>query len=407
MAERARLLMLTPRLPYPVVGGDRLRIYHIARTLAEHVDLTLVSLVESREELNEPVDGVFREVHRVLLPPWRSRLHSALAVPTQTPLQVAYYRCQAFADLARHVYPGHHGVFAHLIRTDAAARLLPGPRFLEMTDAISLNYQRVRSETSRTAGRDPRVWIYALEYRRLRAFERRVTAAYEASFLVSDVDRRYLFGDQEPRGEILVCPNGVDLERMPFAPPEVRAEPVAVFIGNLCSLQNFDAAYRMAVDVMPDVRLRCPEARLRVIGRIPADKAAVLRALPGVEVTGEVPDVAAAARGASVGVAPMALGAGVQNKVLEYQALGLATIVTPVALEGLSAVPGRDLEVADLDNFASAVARLFEAPAHRAELAYAGRRFVLAEHQWAATLAPMVQRVVRGVERRRRGQAQR
>lgn len=64
MAERARLLMLTPRLPYPVVGGDRLRIYHIARTLAEHVDLTLVSLVESREELNEPVDGVFREVHR-------------------------------------------------------------------------------------------------------------------------------------------------------------------------------------------------------------------------------------------------------------------------------------------------------------------------------------------------------
>ncbi len=396
-----RLLVLAPRFPYPVVGGDRLRLHAVATTLSAHLELTLVSLCESTAELEMavPDDGVFAEVHRVLLPPWRSKLHTALALPTRTPLQVAYYRDARFRRLAAELAPSHDGVFAHLIRTAAVALTLPRPRFLEMTDAISLNYERVRAGGGRH--RDPRVAIYSVEQRRLLAAERALPDGFDASFLVSEVDRRHLFGpDPAARPDVLVCPNGVDLDRFPYRVPEPQDPPVLAFIGNMCSLQNLDAAARAARDLLPLVRRSHPQARLRLIGRIPPDKARELRAVPGVEVTGEVPDVVAAAHGAAVAVAPLRLGAGVQNKVLEYLALGLPTVTTPVALEGLAAVPGRDLLVADGDaDFAAAVCRLLDSPEVRLDLAKAGRSYVERHHAWAAALAPMVERILGTLDR--------
>lgn len=382
--------MLTPRLPYPVVGGDRLRIYQVAKALSTQLDLTLVSLCESKHEMALPIpdDGVFTQVHRVLRPPWRSWLSTALALPSRTPLQVAYYRDRSFRETAARLAPDHDGVLAHLIRTAPAALQLPGPRFLEMTDAISLNYERVR----RSGGhRDPRVLLYAVEFVRLRSFERSLPARFDASFLVSDIDRRYLFPHDAAAGRVEVCPNGVDLSALPYSPPEPGADRVLVFVGNLCSLQNFDAAQHVAADILPLVRARHPEARLRIVGRIPQDKARVLRAFPGVEVTGEVDSVAEAVRGGTLGVAPLRLAAGIQNKVLEYLALGLPTVTTTVALEGLHANPGTDLVVADTDrDFAAAIGDLLDDHPRRVRLAEAGRRYVERSHNWPTTLAPLV-----------------
>lgn len=393
--RRGRLLVLTPRLPYPVVGGDRLRIYQVARALSAQLDLTLVSLCESRAELTLPTpdDGVFSQVHRVLRPPWRSWLSTALAVPSRTPLQVAYYRDRQFHEVAARLAPEHDGVLAHLIRTAPVALRLPGPRFLEMTDAISLNYERVR----RTGGhRDPRVLLYAIELARLRSLERSLPARFDASFLVSDVDRRYLFPDDAATaGRVEVCPNGVDVSALPYRTPQPGDDRVLVFVGNLCSLQNFDAAQHAAADILPLVRARHPGARLRIVGRIPEDKARVLRGFPGVEVTGEVDSVADATSGGAVGVAPLRLAAGIQNKVLEYLALGLPTVTTTVALEGLHARPGTDLLVADTArDFADAVGDLLDDHPRRVSLARAGRHYVERNHDWHSTLAPLVQRVV-------------
>lgn len=397
-----RLLVLAPRFPYPVVGGDRLRVYQVAKALSAHLDVTLLSLCESQAELDfaVPDDGVFADVHRVLLSPWRSRLNTLAAVPTRTPLQVAYYRDRRFAQLAGELAGSHDGVLAHLLRTAAVARTLPGPRFLEMTDAISLNYERVRAAGARRH-RDPRLAAYWVEFRRLLAAERAAPADFDASFLVSEVDRRYLFGeDPAARPDVLVCPNGVDLDGLPFAPPLLDAPPVLVFIGNMCSLQNFDAAQRAAADLLPLVRERHPSARLRLVGRIPAAKADALRRLPGVDVTGEVADIPTAVRGATIAIAPLRWGAGVQNKVLEYLALGLPTVTTSMALEGLEAQPGQHLLVADADaDFVAAVAGLVDDPGRGARLATAGREFVERRYPWPVALAPMIERILQGIER--------
>jgi glycosyltransferase involved in cell wall biosynthesis len=387
------LLVLTPRYPYPVIGGDRLRIYQLCKALAPHYRLTLLSLCDSRAEMDSPLpdDAVFTRIERVFLPRWRSWLNCAAALPGNLPLQIAYYRNRTFRERATALMAEHDATLAHLIRVGDTVKDQPGVKFLEMTDAISLNYERIRE--TRHSGGDLRARVFALEARRLRQYEETVVDRFDHSFLVSEIDRQFLFGGWPKRlARVSVCSNGVDLRTLPFA-----FEPAArdiVFIGNMTSLQNFDAALYMATEVLPLIRARCPRVTLRLIGRIGAEAAARLADIEGVHVTGEVPDVATAARGGGVGVCPLRLGAGVQNKVLEYMALGLPTVSTALGLEGFDAKAGRDLLVADdASRFADAVVRLIRDREAAGEMAVHARAYVEAGHSWDAMLRPLVDRV--------------
>lgn len=394
--HRSRLLVLTSRYPYPVVGGDRLRLYRICVELAKDHDLTLLSLCDDRADLNAPVpaDGVFAHVERFYRPTWRSWLASLIAIASRTPLQVAYYRDRPFLARAHELAASHDGVLAHLIRTGAGITDLPGPKFLELTDAISLNYERAQPASSRHR-LDPRTLAYRLETGRLKPFEQRIVEHFDRSFLVSQVDLDHLFAPDDPRRDaVVVAGNGVDTHALgyAFAPDGTDI----AFIGNVSSLQNFDAALHFATDVLPLVRARRPEARFVVAGRIEDSRRAVLARLPGVVVTGEVPDVAAAVRGAGVGVAPLRIGAGIQNKVLEYFALGLPCVSTPLALEGIGAVDGRDLVVAESAAAqADAVVRLLTDRVEAERLARSARAYVEAGHSWEQALAPLREAIAR------------
>lgn len=385
-----RLLILTPRFPYPVVGGDRLRIYQLCRALSVRYQLTLLSLCDTAAEMAMPLpgDGVFHRVERIYLPKWRSWLSSALALPGRTPLQVAYYRQERFHRRALELMAEHDGALAHLIRVGDVIKDAPGVKFLEMTDAISLNYERIRS--TRVSKSDLRARIYSLEANRLRAYEEEIVDHFDHSFLVSDIDRRHLFGTRpEKLSRVSVVSNGVDLDMMPYQ-FDVGGRDI-VFIGNMFSLQNLDAAMYMSSEVLPLIRRNRPNVRLRLIGRIHPDHAAKLAAFDGVDVSGEVPDVAVAARGGAVGVCPLRLGAGVQNKVLEYMALGLPTVSTTMGLEGFEAQDERDLLVANgTEELAGAVMRLLNDRGFAEMMAKNARHYVEATHSWAAMLAPMI-----------------
>jgi glycosyltransferase involved in cell wall biosynthesis len=388
---RPRLLVLTPRFPYPVVGGDRLRIFQLCKALSSVADLTLLSLCESPEEMSMavPADGVFQRAERVFLSPWRSRLNALMALPTRTPLQVAYYRSREFAQRIDELLPSHDLVLAHLIRTGDYVRAAALPRILEMTDAISLNYQRVQSVSS--SHRDLRSLVYAIEARRLLAYERQIIGEFDRAVLVSEVDRQHLLqGRDDPR--VLVYSNGVDLEHLGFK-ERVPAEPVVVFIGNMTTVQNMDACMFFAAEVLPLMRTRHP-FRFRVIGRIDPKARAALERFEGVEVRANVDSISQAVEGAYAGVAPMRLGAGIQNKVLEYMALGLPAVVSSVGLEGLKAVPGRDLLVAsEPTEMSQALISLWHNTEQRLAVAKAGRRYVESTHIWEAMLRPLLSAV--------------
>ena len=391
--KKPRILILCSRFPEPPIGGERLRIYRICRELARHASLDLVSFCETEAERVAPSEsGLFDSITRVELNPIGARTRAMGAVFGSTPLQVAYYRTRSFAATLQGKLRNCDAVLGHLIRmAEYIKEPLPGQvRILEATDAISLNYSRTPPQLPVS----PKVLAYRLERQRLLDYERGLPQKFDVLSFVSTVDVDFLYPARP--ANVVVASNGVDPDQFAFSGP--GREKRVVFIGNVTSEQNFDACVFFAKSVMPLLG----NFQFDVIGRIPPDKASALGKFPRVKVHGEVLSVSSSAIGAFAAVCPVRMGAGVQNKVLEYLALGLPTVSTSVGMEGLHVAHERELLRADRpDEIASSVQRLWSDQALAQRLAAAGRDYVLRTHSWTQALAPLVDATLYALERAR------
>lgn len=393
---KPRLLVLTPRFPYPPIGGDRLRIYRLCKHLAVDLDLTLLSMCCTSEEMQCPLpqDGIFQRIERIFHSR-RRRLFGFLRVfPSSTPLQIGYYRNADFLRRLNELTLSHDGVLAHLIRTGDYILPFPGPRFLEMTDAISLSYSRTHDHRISSL-----LWaaIYRKDARRLLDYERNLIANMDLTVLASAVDRDFLV-PEEGRERTLICSNGVDTEAFPFHFSHDGA--TIVFIGNITAYHNIDAILYFADRILPQVRHRHPQARLKVAGRIKSKMQRRLQRFPGVHVTGPVDSVPDAVRGACVGVCPVRFGAGIQNKLLEYMALGIPAVTSPIGLEGIEATPGRDLLLArSPEEWCDEVCRLLQDRDLARTIALAGRELVERHYSWESRIAPLRASIVECLSR--------
>lgn len=386
-----KLLVLTPRYPYPVVGGDRLRIYEVCKELSKYYEITLLSLCENRSELTSdlPNDGVFKAIHRIYLPKWKSYLNCLISLPTTRPLQNAYYKSKRFNKLVQVQAEEHDLVIPHLIRTAEYARHLDNKKIIEMTDAISMNYLRF-SERKNSSGL--KGLIYRIERSRLNLYERKIAEYFDYSVFVSQYDKDFLYKDTPSLYEkALVCSNGVDLSKFPYKfSPEGKK---LIFIGNMFSAQNYDAAYWFATEVLPMLR-EYGEYEFHVIGKIPQATQNRLSNIDGVVVTGSVDNIAEHAHGAIAGICSVRLAAGVQNKTLEYMALGIPTVTSSIGLEGLFATQNESILVADKPSeYIEAILKLEYDLAFAESLSINAFKYVAEHHSWSGKLRPLIEKI--------------
>ncbi|MGM9488998.1 glycosyltransferase [Ideonella sp. YS5] len=392
--RRRRILLLTPRWPYPITGGDRLRIWHLAREVSRLHELTLLSFCQTEAEMNSPLpaDGVFSSVHRVLLPRWRSWAQMLMALPTRSPLQVAYYRSAAFGQEVQRLEPTHDLLWCHLVRMAPYAAVGNRPRWLEMTDAISLTMSRAAQALSWW---NPVRLAFAMEAVRLRRLEIEAARRFDLVTVVSTVDRNAIDVAAPASSKLVVAPNGVDAPSLPTSRVGGRALGVA-FLGRMDSVANRDALRYFTREVWPAVLAIEPQARLHVIGHVPAREAARLGRQDGVLLHGIVPDLGPVLAQCRVGVCPVRIGAGVQNKLLDYMAHGLAAVTSPIGLEGLDAVPGRHLLVAEkTGDWVAAITVLLQDDRVADSIAREGQALVQLTRRWPESLSPALHAVDR------------
>ena len=382
-----KILVLTPRFPFPVIGGDRLRIYKLCEQLAKSYELTLLSLCENEDEMKMDVDDVvFKEIHRVLLTPFESYVNVALSIPSSKPLQVAYYKSNQFRKKIDELYSQHDACLAHLIRVGDYIKDKPGVRILEMTDAISLNYKRVKT----VGAKNFRSIIYSLEQKRLERYEKKMAGHFDLISFVSDVDKNYLYNDED---KAKVYPNGVDTDYLKFSNRIVdrKQDIYLIFIGNMFSLQNMDAALSFCKDILPRLNKLENKFKFKVIGKIRDSDKRILSDIPNVIVTGSVENVANEALIGHFGICPVRLGAGVQNKILEYMALGLPCITTTVGFEGIGATIDREIFIANTyDDYNTVLHKLINNQMLYNDVALNARQFVQENFSWHAKMSPML-----------------
>jgi glycosyltransferase involved in cell wall biosynthesis len=136
-------------------------------------------------------------------------------------------------------------------------------------------------------------------------------------------------------------------------------------------------------DVLPRIRARRPGTKLLIVGADPIPAIRRLGDLPGVTVTGSVPDVRPYLQRSAAMVAPLTIARGTQNKILEAMASGVPVVTSGVAAGGVDAVPGTHLLVADSpEDVAAAALSLMDDSSRRSEIAAAARERVLSHHAW-------------------------
>jgi glycosyltransferase involved in cell wall biosynthesis len=248
-----------------------------------------------------------------------------------------------------------------------------------------VDLHNVYSTLARRASQEERWWVRPYvrsEADLLERAEEKVAKAAHALFAVSDSDAAY-FRACGARN-VTVVPNGVDCAAYDALPTgERKGSPLILYLGAMSWMPNVRAAQYLAQEVLPRVASQVPTVRLRIVGRDPTPEVLALRALPGVEVTGTVPDLIPHLRDAHVLAVPLEAGGGTRLKILEAFAAGLPVVSTPVGCEGIDVVAGKHLLIAQRSDFAAAVAAVLLDPSRSHELAAQGRLLVRKVYDWS------------------------
>ncbi len=229
----------------------------------------------------------------------------------------------------------------------------------------------------------PRKWFNWWESRLLKPRELDLCRQADLVLTTSDHDSQLLRADL-PTTPLQAVPNGVDLLNFRGdAVPPTGCQ--IVFTGAMNYYPNINAVLFFAERVWPLVRQQVPTATWVIVGREPPPEVRRLASLPGVTVTGTVPDVRPYLEASAVAIVPLQIGSGTRLKILEAFAMRKAVVSTSLGCEGLSVTSGTHLLLADHPvEFAQKVGLLLQDADLRTRLGQAARTLVEQCYSWEA-----------------------
>ena len=333
-----RVLFLTHRLPYAPNRGDRLRAYHIARTLAPAVDLEIVSLAHDADEQAQVgrLEAIGARATAARVPHARNYTRGLLHLAGERPLTHVLLDAPGLTSTLDRIVserpPDVVLAYCSGMARFALEKPLAGlPLIVDLVDVDSQKWAAL----SRSASWPMRA-IYDREARHLAEFERTMSDAAVATIVVNEREREALCS-LAPSAKVTVVPNGIDVR--PLVPQGTPTErPTVVFCGVMNYKPNVDGVLWFCQNVWPWVRAERPDAELLLVGSHPARAIRRLHSHEnGIEITGMVDDVRPYLWKSAVAIAPLLTARGIQNKVLEAVGAGLPAVVSTQVFEGLPA----------------------------------------------------------------------
>jgi len=420
-----RILFLTQVVPYPPDAGPKVKTWQVLRYLhGRGHRVTLVSFVRPEEQAGlEALREVCESIHEV--PIRRSRPRDVgywlEAQVSGRPFLVERddlrgMRRVVDSLLASGTLDAIHAdqlTMAQFATGSLGGRRrgrgdggTPLPRgHLRVFDA----HNAVWTILARMAGNTPAPLrpFLGQEARRVKLHEGLIVNHFDHTLAVSDTDRKALLeasraaspreggaddgSSSRSQPAIHVIPIAVDTEKLA---PVIRApRGMDIFtMGSMHYPPNADGIRWFAREVFPRVRAALPSATLTIAGRNPPKDLVQWAAdeSRGVKVSGYVPDLIPFLVDEAAVVVPVRAGGGMRVRILEALARGVPVMTTTIGLEGIEAVPGRDVLVADEpSSFAEGLVRLLQDPAMQTRLGEAGRRLAVERYDWRVALRPL------------------
>jgi len=381
-----KVLFVCHRVPFPPKRGGKIRPFNIIRHLQDQGHrVTVASLARSQAEADE-AEGLASHCSKRLVEVVDDKQawpRMVAWLPTTRPSSFGYFhsprlKARIDAELATGAYDL---IFVHC--SSVAPYVAEARAPLKIIDFGDMDSQKWR-EYSQHRG-FPLSAGYWLEAVKLERTERLLTGKFDLATCTTRAEMESL-QTLGATGQTAWFPNGVDAEF--FTPSGVGYEPdLVTFIGRMDYYPNQQAVTGFCAEVLPTLQARRPGTRFEIVGADPSREIRELGQLPGVTVTGSVPDVRPYVTRAALTIAPLQIARGTQNKILESMAMGVPVVCSRQASGGVDAVPGEHLLACDSrEQLVDAIVQILGSRELRERLSVAGRSRVLANHSWPSSM---------------------
>ncbi len=392
MMNKTKLLVITSNSLLPVKDGAALRIYNLITNLPQNWDIDLICQKSETEQSQAEIIEAFRNVYFVenseAVQPkklkYLERITNLLS-PLQNLYSLNVNYSRNLDILIRQVITANSYDAILCFWASNYGFYLSNLNNLNITcdicDSASLHIKSL-TNAKKVFGRE---WVslnYAYLYN-LR-WENKYLANCKKLVTISERDKTWLCKTIDKK-RIYVVSNGVDIN---YFNPEVvepgAAKRLIVFTGVMDYEPNHDAMVYCLNDIWPKIKKEIPDAELKIVGRYPrGDLIDLARKKHGVEITGEVKDLRQAVKGAKVFLAPMRIGSGLKNKILEAMAIGIPVVTTNEGAAGIELENGKNCIIAEKAiEIANNVISLINDNSKWRELSKSGRELVISKYSW-------------------------
>ena len=375
--SRKKIIILTSRYPFPLDKGDKLRIYHQIKNISIVHDIYLISInTESPIQENDikELKKFCKEVHVLNTDSFTILFNTLKSFIIKEPLQVGYFYSKKnqskINKIIKKIRPDW--VFSQLIRTS---------KYLAKYENNIIDYMDTMSKgIERRISNFPKI-IQPLinhEFHITKKYENYIFDKFKKHTIITKNDQQYI--SHKNNKIIQIIPNGVDTK---FFKPntEIQKKFDIVFIGNMSYPPNVEAATYLCKKILPLIEKQHKSCNILIGGTNPSNKVLSLRQ-KNIHISGWVEDIRDLYSLGRVFVAPMFIGTGLQNKLLEAMSMGIPCITTDLANNALLANKEQIITANSKNEFANSCIKILKNKELYNKLRDNGLKFVKKTYDW-------------------------
>ena len=372
-----KLLIITPRIPDLLDKGDKLRIFHQIKFLSNFHKIDLICLEKKKNKKLE-VEKYVQNLYTIEISNLE-RLFNILyyTIIKRKPIQVSYYYSKKAHKKIDHLIKKSNPdwLYCQLIRSAEYIKSYKQKKVIDYMDSFSLGLKRRKSISKGLMN-----FLIQFEYNRVVKYEKNIFNYFNLHTIISDFDRKNI--NHLKNEKIIVVPNGIDTNYF-TKKNTAKNENIILFVGNMSYPPNIIAAKFICEKVFPIINKANENFKIIIAGSNPSKEVKNLQKIDSkIKITGFIKDIRNVYAKASVFIAPMFIGSGLQNKLLEAMAMKIPCITTDLANKSLKATEKEIIIANNKYEFADKCLELLNNSKKRFELGENGHTFVKKKFSW-------------------------
>lgn len=371
---KKRVMLLIQRMPYPLIGGDRIKNHYLIKILKKHFDLDLVVIAEGErnKEIEEKLAENTCSFKIFNSPKWRYHLNTLRTIFNFKPLQVNYFYFKKAQKYINQRANQVDFIIASFVRTTEYVRNFNVPKIFDMADSIAFRYKFSHKKTTSL------FWklIYFIEYPLLLRYEKKMVEIFDKTLLFNKREIEFL---NSPKA--VWVPHGVNPELFEYEQYDPQYSNFITFFGKMDYRSNIEAVLWFVENVFFYLN---ENIMFQIIGGRPTKEILALEKMsPRIIVRGWVEDPYVMLRSSLCNVAPMQIGGGIQNKILEAMAIGSLVVTNSYSSFPIAKPEDNVLLIADKpEEWIKTINEIYENPEKYKPIRKNARTYIKRNFTW-------------------------